>query len=178
MTTPTLPTQPDEGDLDPLSPNNFDVRFKSEDDVRLETEVTWNLPDGLDADGDSFEFEIVAFEEEGFPNVEAATEVPLMDVYTEMLEDTDQLQENMDLLEALIQRGVVQGWHVVKDGEDYRYTMLTGYSETGDPIYEGETGLCRVDPDNDDLIILEDNENRPNKYTIIIYEVSMHIMKQ
>jgi len=163
MTTPTLPTQPDEGDLDPLSPNNFDVRFKSEDDVRLETEVTWNLPDGLDADGDSFEFEIVAFEEEGFPNVEAATEVPLMDVYTEMLEDTDQLQENMDLLEALIQRGVVQGWHVVKDGEDYRYTMLTGYSETGDPIYEGETGLCRVDPDNDDLIILEDNENRPNQ---------------
>jgi hypothetical protein len=69
----------------------------------------------------------------------------------------------MDLLEALIQRGVVQGWHVVKDGEDYRYTMLTGYSETGDPIYEGETGLCRVDPDNDDLIILEDNENRPNQ---------------
>jgi hypothetical protein len=163
MTTPTLPVQPDEGDLDPLSPNNFDVRFKPEDDVRLETEITWNLPDGLDADGDSFEFEIVSFEEEGFPNVEAATEVPLMDVYTDMLGNSDQLQENIDILEALIERGVVQGWHVVKDGENYRYTMLTGYSETGEPLYDGETGLCRVDPNSDDLIILEDNENRPNQ---------------
>ncbi len=102
ITTPTLPQEPDEGDLDPLSPNNFDVRFKEDDEVKLETEVTWNLPDGIDIEGDSFEFEIVAFEEEGFPNIEAATEVPLMDVYTQMLSASEELSENISILEDLI----------------------------------------------------------------------------
>lgn len=163
ITTPTLPQEPDEGDLDPLSPNNFDVRFKEDDEVKLETEVTWNLPDGIDIEGDSFEFEIVAFEEEGFPNIEAATEVPLMDVYTQMLSASEELSENISILEDLIERDIVQGWYVVKEGENYRYTMLSGYMANGDPIYAGETGLCRIDPDSDELIILEDNTNRPNQ---------------
>ena len=163
ITTPTLPTQPDEGELDPLSPNNFDVRFIEGDEVRLETEVTWNVPDGVDIDGDSFEFEVIAFEEEGFPNVEAATEVPLMDVYEEMLSPGVDLEENINILEDLINRGIVQGWYVYKNGENYQYIMLSGYTDIGEPIYDGETGLCRIDPDSDDLIILEDDKNRPNQ---------------
>ncbi len=173
--TPTLPEQPDETELDPLAPKNFDVRFKGNDLVRLETEVTWNAPDGVDIEGDSLEFEIVAFEEEGFPNFESATEVPLMDVYENMLKDEENQSENIQQLENLIERGVVQGWYVTQDNGVYRYQKLSGYTTNGQPIYEGDQGICRVNPDSGDLIILEDQENRPNQvYYYYIRSISRY----
>lgn len=139
-TTPVFPKPPGDDEIYPLAPNNLEATFT--DDNRLSATLTWNMPDSMTIEQDTYGFEIVNIENRSLPNDLSSRDTSIEDIISSTSLDND----------------AIEAWKLYVEGG---VIVLKKYNESTDTWDVLDDSL--FDTDLLPVITMIDDSNSPNK---------------
>lgn len=139
VTTPVIPEPPNEGDLNPLSVENFKAELM--EDSLISAKLSWTYPDEIAFAKDMYAFEVMSIEDRSLPDVVSSSGLMLEDLIGNAALSTDQ----------------VEMWRVIVEGNA---AVLKKYDKVSG-LWDNQPASLLILGDHSISII--DGSNTPNK---------------
>lgn len=139
LITPVFPKPPGDDEIYPLAPNGLEAAFI--DDNRLSASLTWNMPDSMTLEQDTYGFEIFSMENRSLPTNLSSRDTSIDDILADPSLDTE----------------IKEAWKIYVEGG---IAVLKKYNEDTDNWDVLDDSLLNVDLP---VISMIDSSNSPNK---------------